>query len=318
MVYRRRPRWSDHCFASFRLLKLNKKASEKAAELNEQIEQSLEALCGELDAGKSEQLVAYLKVLSQFHRYSFGNVMLITLQRPDASQVAGFHAWKKLGRSVKKGERGIKILAPVMRKKDEENEVEKSRDGEEEKRVVGFRTVHVFDVAQTEGDDLPGFAAVTGEPGYFIERIRSQIRDAGIELDTDYIESGALGVSTGGRITIRPGLNPAEEFSVLIHEFAHELLHRGERRQDTTKTIRETEAEAVAFAVCHRIGLKTGSAASDYIQLYNGSRETLQESLQHIRDCAAKILDGLLSNSSDEANESSSTQRAPMTQPNLF
>ena len=135
------------------------------------------------------------------------------------------------------------------------------------KRVVGFRTVHVFDVAQTEGDDLPGFASVTGEPGYFIERVRSQIRDAGIELDTDYIESGALGVSSGGRITIRPGLNPAEEFSVLVHEFGHELLHRGERRQDTTKTIRETEAEAVAFAVCHRIGLETGSAARDYIQV---------------------------------------------------
>lgn len=244
--------------------------------------------------------------------------MLIALQRPDATQVAGFHAWKKLGRSVKKGERGIKILAPVMRKKDEEKEVEKSRDGEEEKRVVGFRTVHVFDVAQTEGDDLPGFASVTGEPGYFIERVRSQIRDAGIELDTDYIESRALGVSSGGRITIRPGLNPPEEFSVLVHEFAHELLHRGERRQDTTKTIRETEAEAVAFAVCHRIGLETGSAASDYIQLYNGSRETLQESLHHIRDCAAKILDGLLSNSSNEAKESHSIQKAPMTQRNLF
>lgn len=272
--------------------------SEKAAELTERIDESLESLGRELDAGKSKQLLAYLKVLSRFHRYSFGNVMLIALQRPDATQVAGFHAWKKLGRNVMKGERGIRILAPVLRKKDKDDE---ESDSEDTQRVIAFRAVSVFDISQTEGDDLPEFATVAGDPGVYIERVRTQISAAGIQLDTDYIESGASGVSRGGAITIRPGLQPAEEFSVLVHEFAHELLHRGERRHETTKQIRETEAEAVAFAVCHSVGLETGSAASDYIQLYNGSSETLQESLHHIRDCAARILKGLLSDPASSA-----------------
>lgn len=317
MVHRGWRRRSDYRFASFRLLNVAGRTSSKAAELTEQIEQSLESLTQELDAGKSEQLVAYLKCLSRFHRYSFGNVMLIALQRPDATQVAGFNAWKKLGRSVRKGERGIMILAPVMRRKNDQEEESEKAESEKKKRAVTFRTAHVFDVSQTDGDDLPEFAKVAGEPGVYIDRVRLQITAAGIQLDTDYIESGALGVSAGGAITIRPGLQPAEEFSVLVHEFAHELLHRGERRHETTKQIRETEAEAVAFAVCHGIGLETGSAASDYIQLYNGSSETLQESLHHIRDCAARILGGL---STDDAGEPlrDAAKPARMRQSSLF
>lgn len=290
-------------------IELAKRNSEKAAELTEKIDQSLESLGRELEAGKSEQLVEYLKVLSRFHRYSFGNVMLITVQRPDATQVAGFHAWKKLGRSVKKGERGIRILAPVMRKKSNDEEAE---DDETRGRVIAFRTVSVFDVAQTEGDDLPEFATVSGDPGVYVSRIRSQITAAGIQLDTDYIEGGASGVSRGGAITVQPGLAPAEEFSVLVHEFAHELLHRGKRRHETTKLIRETEAEAVAFAVCNAIGLDTGSAASDYIQLYNGSNDTLQESLSHIRECAACVLSKLMTG--DEGEVAEVQQRSTQTQ----
>ena len=271
------------------------KASDKAAELTEQIEQSLDALGKELDAGKSDQLVAYLRVLSRFHRYSFGNIMLIALQRPDATHVAGFQAWKKLERSVRKGERGIKILAPVVRKKSADEDETETEESASKQRAVGFRTSHVFDVSQTDGEDLPQFAKVAGEPGAYIQAIRTQITEAGIQLDTDFIEGGALGVSSGGTIVVRPDLQAAEEFAVLTHEFAHELLHRGERRTETTKLIRETEAEAVSFAVCHAVGLETGTASSDYIQLYNGSSETLQESLIHIRDCAARILSGLMS-----------------------
>ena len=133
-----------------------------------------------------------------------------------------------------------------------------------------------------------------GEPGKYIKKLRENIVAAGIDLQTEYIPGGAHGVSRGGEIAVRPELSDAETFAVLAHEFSHELLHRGDRRQETTKTIRETEAEAVAFVVSKTVGLETGTASSDYIKLYNGSRETLQESLKHIRRCAAEILDGLL------------------------
>lgn len=122
-------------------------------------------------------------------------------------------------------------------------------------------------------------------------------------------------LSEGGKITVRPELKPAEEFSVLVHEFAYELLHRGERRSETTKLVRETEAEAVACTVCSSVGLDTGIAASDYIQLYNGSSETLKESLQHIRDCAGKILAGLLDVEQPTAD---ATKPAVVKQQTLF
>ena len=255
-----------------------------------------------MDAGNSEQLTAFLECLARFHRYSYGNILLISLQRSGATRVAGFQAWKKLGRHVRKGESGIKILAPVVHRRKtrdvgDDSDLKVANEDEAtatRKSPVAFRSVHVFDVSQTEGKPLPEFARVSGDPGDHVVRIRQQITDAGIQLGTDHIPGGAEGVSTGGAIVIRPGLSPAEEFSVLVHEFAHELLHRGKRRNETTRRIRETEAEAVAFAVSRAIGLQTGTSSSDYIQLYNGSRETLQESLHHIRECAARILDNLL------------------------
>jgi hypothetical protein len=100
-------------------------------------------------------------------------------------------------------------------------------------------------------------------------------------------------MSRGGKITLLPGQSPAEEFSTLAHELAHELLHRGDRRSTTSRRIRETEAEATAFVVCHAIGLETGSAASDYIQLWNGDAQLLTESLAYIRQAASQMLAAL-------------------------
>jgi hypothetical protein len=102
-------------------------------------------------------------------------------------------------------------------------------------------------------------------------------------------------MSEGGRITLLPKLDAAETFSVLVHEVAHELLHRGDRRKGTTRTIRETEAEAVAFVVSSAIGLDTDTASSDYIQLHSGDKATLTESLALIQQTAAEILKTLTS-----------------------
>ncbi len=121
-------------------------------------------------------------------------------------------------------------------------------------------------------------------------RLEELIRTQGIELEYRDIPSGALGTSAGGKITVLPDLHPAERFAVLAHELAHEILHCTERRAETTRTIRETEAEAVAFAVCRAAGLDTGTRSSDYIQLYSGYQDVLMDSLEHIQKTASMIL----------------------------
>jgi hypothetical protein len=249
-------------------------------------EQGIDQLAEALGQGRSDTLEAYLSVLAKFHRYSFQNSMLIAFQCPNASHVAGFNAWKKLGRQVVKGAKGIAILAPcVYRSKDDE-----ASDCDKKAVVKGFKVVHVFDVSQTEGDELPQFAAIDGDPGELIGRLELVIGQHDIALSYDYIPSGALGVSEAESIVIRPDLPPAERFAVLVHEFAHGLLHKGERRQDTTKTVRETEAEAVSFVVCQAIGLDCSTRSADYIQLYRGTTETLAESLEYIQKTATHIL----------------------------
>jgi antirestriction protein ArdC len=184
--------------------------------------------------------------------------------------VAGYQTWKSLGRQVKKGEKGIAILAPMtFRCKDE-----KPEEGERAQRVVQvrFRQVTVFDVRQTDGKPLPDIGKTTGEPGVYMARLKSFLTAQGIMLEyTDDIRP-ALGTSSGGRIRIAVGLAPGEEFSVLAHECAHEVLHHGSNRP-ASKIVRETEAEATAYAICKHIGLDTGTVAHDYIALYDGDRE---------------------------------------------
>lgn len=181
----------------------------------------------------------------------------------------------------------------VSKKKTEEPPADDDSAEDRGKSLFGFKVVHVFDVTQTDGADLPEFATVTGDPGTHLARLEAMVAAHGITIEEDDVPAGALGVSRGGTIGVLPELDIARRFAVLVHEFAHELLHRGERRKETNTTIRETEAEAVAFVVCRAIGLETGTASSDYIQLYQGSKETLAESLNHVQKTASMILEGL-------------------------
>jgi len=134
---------------------------------------------------------------------------------------------------------------------------------------------------------------VQGDPQGYAERLRGFAAAQGIVVDYSDVIAPARGMSSGGKITLLPGQSAAEEFSTLAHELAHELLHRGDRRANCTRTVRETEAEATAFVVCHAVGLETGSAASDYIQLWKGDAQLLTESLANIRQAASQILDAL-------------------------
>ncbi len=261
------------------------------------VSNALAMLAAALEAGNSAALTAYLNVMARFHKYSWTNCLLIAMQRPDATHVAGFRAWLGFGRHVRKGEKGIAILAPITSKRKAEADQQQQQDdkntAEQAKHLIGFRSTYVFDIAQTDGQDLPEFTTVKGNPAQHLERLRALVGSHSITLDYDASIAPAKGVSRGGRITLLPNLPAAEEFSTLVHELSHEKLHRTDRRVETTKTIRETEAEAVAFVVCHAIGLDTNTAAADYIKLYNGDRATLSASLQFIQSTAAEILTAL-------------------------
>lgn len=250
------------------------------------IREALNELIAALEAGESGCLRTYLASMARFHRYSAGNVLLIHMQCPHATRIAGFRTWQSLGRHVRRGEKAIRIFAPIVWRK--------SDDDDGKAQVMAFKTACVFDLSQTEGKPLPAFAAVAGDPGAHLARLKGFVADSGISLEYSERMGGADGMSMGGRIMLRAGLAPAEEFSVLAHESAHELLHTKVESRAIEKKVCETEAEAVAFVVCQAIGLNTNTAASDYIQLYRGDRDTLLASLERIQRAASAIIKGIL------------------------
>lgn len=282
----------------------------KREEAMKLVENGIAALNDALRSGHSETLERFLESLARFHTYSFNNALLIALQRPDATRVAGFHAWRKLGRFVKKGEHGIAIFAPMSHRKSRDERQQSETEGE--KAVFGFRIAHVFDVEQTEGDPLPEFAKLSGDATGWLTHLENTVRDAGVDLEYGHIgfPIGAKGISTPGAIKVSPKLSESEKFAVLVHEFAHELLHqRTDRKQSTTRQIRETEAEAVAYTVCRAFGIDSTTRSSDYIQLYRGNEETLTESLKFIQQTAGQIIE-LLQRRSEQLPQANATTLA--------
>jgi len=280
----------------------NPKQPQQRQTAKEIIAANVKSLIEQLEAGHSDALTAYLDAMSRFHNYSFGNILEIARQKPTATRVAGLYAWNQLGRKVRKGERGIRILAPIVgikRKKDEEAERDITRQNT--RVLVGFRNAYVFDVSQTEGAELPSLREMRGTVGENQDRLVSFIRAQSIELVfTEKIAPG-LGMSYGGKIAILPGQSEAEEFSTLVHELAHEMLHKAERRTTTTKVVRETEAEAIAFVIGKAVGLDTGSASADYIHLYHGNASLLAESLEVIQQTSGVILAALQPPTAEQA-----------------
>jgi antirestriction protein ArdC len=254
---------------------------------SELVADSIKALTEQLQAGNSAALTAHLATMGKFHRYSFGNIMAIAFQLPDATRVAGFQTWKTLGRNVKKGEHAIRILAPLVRKNRD------AAAGESESSVYGFRSVCVFDISQTEGAELPQFASVSGEPGDTVEKLLQFAAAQSITVELNQEIGSALGVSYGGRIALAPDQSPAGLVAVLVHELGHELLHKGEARKSSNASKRELEAEAVAFVVCSSIGFDMSTHSADYIKLYDGDAEALGESLGAVCRASTLILKAL-------------------------
>lgn len=263
------------------------------SKIQQAIHESTAALVEQLKAGKSEALTAYLTTMARFHNYSFGNQLMIARQKPTATQVAGFHKWLEFHRYVRKGEKGIRILAPMVIA-GKRKAADTDNTSEAGPRLIGFKFVFVFDIAQTDGEDLPDFdIAPKGDPGDMFDRLKAHIEESGIPVLYDATIAPARGLCTPKDIKLLPDMSPAENFGVSAHEYGHALLHHGPRRKQTTETIRECEAEAVSFIVSTACGLDYGTTAADYIQMYDGNADTLAESLQHIQSAASTILEAL-------------------------
>ncbi|CCQ68748.1 hypothetical protein CWATWH0402_1030 [Crocosphaera watsonii WH 0402] len=232
----------------------------------------------------------YLKVQSQFHNYSFNNVMLILSQFPEASRVAGYQHWQKLGRQVKKGSKSIKILAPLKRKMEREND-----KGELETKtgIVGFRTVSVFDVSQTEGDDLPEIVSpLSGDDQGLIDRLTAFSSQNNVPV----LFQGALGANGWCRyngktgqpieIVVDPLLPKQHQAKTLCHEIAHSILHsRTQYNDHIPRSQAELEAESVAFIVLHYFGIDS----SDYSFPYVAGWQQGEDALENLRQSGIRI-----------------------------
>jgi hypothetical protein len=263
-------------------------SSEKANDLTASISASIATLCAETDAAKkSATYTAWLKTMSAFYEYSYGNQILIWSQMPTATRVAGFNKWKSLNRFVTKGQKGIRILAPLVRKVEEVTKTGTDKVS----KLAGFRIVSVFDLSQTEGEEIPTLEFNATEGGEtLLPMLENAIADLNISLTYKTL-AGAYGLSKGGAIEIEDSLSIPARCGVLVHELAHELLEHKANHKTTTKQQRELEAESVAYAVLAHFGMNMHSEF--YLASYDITTEMLTASLQTISQTTKRII-GLL------------------------
>ena len=278
--------------------------SERLKTLTDQLEQ------GVSDIFQSGQYAAYLTAMSKFHHYSFGNTMLIFMQCPNATHVAGYHDWRRnFGRQVKRGERGITILAPCPYRRREEVE-ETAPDGSTATTIqlvqrVGFRTVTVFDVSQTEGKPLPELVHKLTGGVVDYERITEAISHLSpYPISIEAFPGAAYGCCNfvEQRILVQPDMSQVQTIKTMIHEVSHAKLHApiedgdGETPpQRKRRFVREMEAESVAYVVCQHFGIDTADYSFGYVAGWSHGKNLsqLKASLELIRNTAAELIDGI-------------------------
>lgn len=266
--------------------------SDKSKALIDSITGSINTLAAMTDAtAKSAMFKDWLRAVSRFHHYSFNNQLLVLLQRPQAQRVAGFHTWKSLGRNVKKGAKGIAILAPCVRKQTiEEADCRLPGEKVSTMRLCGFRVTHVFDIADTEGKPLPELehrAQAGGES--LLPRLEKAAAAMGIALEYREETGSSNGWSEGGKVVVNATLSTAARCGTLAHELAHEYMHwQSNRRDDMTREQRELEAEATSFAVLAHFGVEQPS--DRYLASWEATAESITASLHTIRDAVHHIL----------------------------
>ena len=254
-----------------------------STDLQQKIQGYLETLALETDqARKSDEMQRYLDFVSRFHQYSPSNIFLIMLTKPDATHVAGFQAWKKMGRYVKKGEHGIPIFAPMIHKEDPDRD-------DSPKVLSGFRVVYVFDVSQTDGETLPPLPDWKS-PEKNAELNEKLIRFAeskGITVTFKELPGETQGVSRGGAIEISPDAGT----KTLIHEIAHELMHQSFNALFNKELI-EMEAECVAYVISNYFGIGQLNCVN-YLTLYNITGKDIIQSISRIVACAEQVILGI-------------------------
>ncbi|HEY8745023.1 MAG TPA: ArdC family protein [Chloroflexota bacterium] len=268
--------------------------SESTATLLQTVREGLQALADELAAGKSERLCAVLDFASRFHRYSLCNQALIQAACPTATYVAGYRTWQKLGYQVRKGERGIRILAPRPYTRT-------SDDGEEEQRL-SFAAVAVFDAGQlTETPALPSHRdALPDDQQERYAAVLAAVQAEGIRVEERDDLGSAEGYSAGGVIALRRGLDSRNRTLILLHEWAHELLHKGEAKT-LARERKEAQAEATAYVVSRHFGLAHPFAA-DYLQSWRVlTPDDLERELDAVVRAAGHIIDRLEAGSQNDA-----------------
>jgi len=267
-------------------------STDRAQALHAELTQAL----GQLTT--SEQWRRALDVAAKFHHYSWGNCMLIAMQRPDASRVAGYRKWQELGRQVRKGERGIYILAPCKVRNGTAYRV--GDDGERTDEhatyaVVGFRSAVVFDIAQTDGDDLPDVRPDLldgGAPAGLWDALADQVTAQGWTIAReDCSPANGRADMLAKVVTVRPDLSDAQACKTLAHELAHVLM--GHDYATRVRSLCEVEAESVAYIVLRSQGVETDGYSLPYVAGWAGDTDALAKSAQAVVKVAHEIMSAI-------------------------
>ena len=288
---------------------------ERLQEITAGIEQGIKELF------ESEKYRRYLSVMSKFHRYSVNNTMLIYMQKPDATLVAGYNKWQQFERHVKRGEHGITIIAPTpYKKKIEEQKLDPDThapildaDGkavmeEKEIEIPMFRPVKVFDLSQTDGKPLPELAsALSGTVPHYEAFLEAMRRSAPVPIEFEPMADDIDGYFSPDqqRIAIREGMSEVQTVSTIVHETAHSKLHDYDKAQEEAaragnkeppnekdRNTKEVEAESISYAVCQYFGIQTGENSFGYIASWSHGKELpeLRASLETINKTSCELI----------------------------
>lgn len=259
---------------------------------------------GVLNVFNSDKYKEFLESMKNFNNYSLNNMLLILLQKPEASMVCSYTKWKELGRQVKKGEKGLSILAPCPHKF--QKEVTEYNDcGEEVKtkknvEYLSFNIKKCFDISQTEGDPIPQICNELQGEDVRAKAIISTIKNI-CDWQIIYNNKEDMGEAFGycnylsKEITIKKGISEIQEAKTLIHEYAHKLLHNPELIKDKNRDDKEIEAESIAFVISDYFGLNTSNYSFEYVASWskNKSPEELKLTLNNIQNTALELIEDL-------------------------
>lgn len=265
----------------------------------EKVEETIKALEeGVKEVFESGRYEEWLDVMSRFYSYSPRNCLLIMLQCPNATKVASYRKWQKdFGRHVRKGEKAIRILAPVPRRfKTKETDPKTGEEVETEHSWTDFRAVPVFDVSQTEGDELPSLTSTLDGDVEGFEALRDRIAaatGATVEFDAEITANGSYSPADGV-IRVKGGMGEEQTIKTLLHEWAHSLLHaEGAEHEGDAREAKEVQAEGAAYVASKALGIDSEGYSLGYVAGWGGDTKAVFEQMGVIRDTAAKMIDAI-------------------------